>query len=754
MADEMVLRAQRFINTTYGNGSTLGIAKLEENGKTSWTVMYALTRALQYEMGLTSLSDNFGPATLAAIGEKYGKLNASTIPSANFCRVIQSALYCKGYDGGDIDGKYSTRVKDAVWKLKYDMGSYIPYPDDALWPKVVKGLFNMDAYVTVNGGTEGIRIIQQWLNGHYLLRKDFYAIPCDGNHSRDVAKSLLLAIQYELGMADGVANGVFGPGTQSGLKNHTVSLGDSSVWVQLFTAAMELNKRPVNFATSFQGVLEDAVRVFQAFLKLPVTGKGDFQTWSSLLVSYGDQSRQGEACDGVTKITPARAQALKSAGYKYIGRYLYNPFPDGDLREKEIQPGELATIKEYGLRCFPIYQTWARSVDYYSPKQGIADCMNAAFKAEEHGFKPGSRIYFAVDYDAVNDEVTSHILPYFKSISEQMDRMGSPYKLGIYGPRNACTRVSDAGHAGASFVSNMSSGFSGNLGYSMPTNWSFDQIVTKWVGSGDGKIEIDNNMASGRDTGQGDFDASPSAKLDIGFSLAHWESLLKEADDYMESIGRPTSGGSSGDGYVYTRKQCLETIISYDDVITSSSRRYRMRKALIQTAAFWEFCHYNQWDVVQDAGVVWYYTGAIPDWGKDLPGVNKLTDSATGVAKMKSRTCILSRNNSIRSGILDGDILDPAKGSDVWATWQKNNQNNSFNLGNVAHAHIWGADGKKGDPVEESKIRRPVLDYTDDETYEVLRRYQGSGPVAEKDAKLRMPLYAIFEKYNRIIRGA
>ncbi|WP_343233735.1 hypothetical protein [Streptomyces sp. CS131] len=30
MADEMVLRAQRFINTTYGNGATLGISKLKK----------------------------------------------------------------------------------------------------------------------------------------------------------------------------------------------------------------------------------------------------------------------------------------------------------------------------------------------------------------------------------------------------------------------------------------------------------------------------------------------------------------------------------------------------------------------------------------------------------------------------------------------------------------------------------------------------------------------------------------------------
>lgn len=45
--DDLVLRAQRFVNTQYNDGAVLGIAKLEENGRTGWSVMYALTRALQ-----------------------------------------------------------------------------------------------------------------------------------------------------------------------------------------------------------------------------------------------------------------------------------------------------------------------------------------------------------------------------------------------------------------------------------------------------------------------------------------------------------------------------------------------------------------------------------------------------------------------------------------------------------------------------------------------------------------------------------
>ena len=209
MADDLVRRAQSFVNSTYNDGATLGISKLEEDGLTGWTTMHALTRALQYEMGISSLSDSFGPTTLSTIRVMYGTLDEATVPSANFCRILQSALYCKGYDGGEIDGTYNSRVQAAVLKLNQNMGLDIAYPGSSLRPKVVKGLFNMDAYVTVSGGSDAIRSIQQWLNGRYILRSDFYVIPCDGHHSRDVAKSMFFAIQYELGMADGTANGVF-----------------------------------------------------------------------------------------------------------------------------------------------------------------------------------------------------------------------------------------------------------------------------------------------------------------------------------------------------------------------------------------------------------------------------------------------------------------------------------------------------------------------------------------------------------------
>ncbi|MFI6371380.1 glycoside hydrolase domain-containing protein [Streptomyces sp. NPDC050546] len=732
MADEMVQRAQRFINTTYNNGATLGISKLAENGQTGWPVMYALTRALQYEMGITALSDSFGPTTLGKIGEKYGKLDETTIPSANFCRIIQSALYCKGYDGGEIDGKYNDRVKDAVVKLNQNMGVSGTYPGSSLWPKVVKGLFNMDAYVTVGGGSDTIRTIQQWLNGRYILRKDFYVIPCDGHHSRDVAKSMLFAIQYELGMADGVANGVFGPGTQSGLKSHTVTNGSTGVWAQLFTAAMILNKRNVPFG-NFTSAVQSGVETFQSFSKLPVTGKGDFQTWASLLVSYGDQSRKGTACDGVTMITPARAQALKDAGYKYIGRYLFNP-SSTSLPEKQIQPGELATIKEHGLSCFPIFQTWSRSADYFSPNQGTADAFRAIEWAEYHGFKPGTIIYFAVDYDAMDGEVTEFVLPHFRGVMRTIGE-NSGYGVGVYGPRNVCQRVADAGYAAASFVSDMSSGFSGNLGYPLPTNWAFDQISTIKVGSGAGQIEIDNNIVSGRDFGQSSF--NPGADfggLDTDLDKdAYRDALLKDVQAYLVSIGVPETGGENWEpdddwatlGGISTTK-AVDLVLSADWLFTSLARQLKLRKALIQAPVLWELRKLNPFDVAADEAV--------------KKGLDD--DCSTGWGQIFAWVTIDARNYCREQGIINGS---PLTNDDIPIVWKQLNEDPTYNIRSVAYLTIYNAH-QIGAP-------RPSLTSTPAQTQALLARYNGTGGDAEKYGRELLGLYNQLENYNKLSRG-
>ncbi|MEU3500235.1 glycoside hydrolase domain-containing protein [Streptomyces hundungensis] len=736
MRDEMVVRSQRFVNTMYGD--RIGMM-VDEDGQVSWNTMYALTRALQVELQIPILSNSFGPTTLSALTARYPVLNASTVPSHDFCRIIQSAMYCKGYDGGGIDGEFSVRVEAGMSKLKADMGIEGTTPGSDVTPKVFKALLNMDAYVVVNSGSDVIRSVQRWLNSRYVNRQDFFIIPCDGHNSRDVSRSMLYALQYELGMADGTANGFFGPATQAGLRSHSVSRGSQGTWVSLFSAAMLLNQRYTAFTSEFDYPLASAVAAFQSFSKLPVTSMGDFTTWASLLVSYGDQSRRGQACDGVTQITPARAATLKAEGITYVGRYLTNPSAI-HLPEKAIQPGELRTIADNGLRCFPIYQTFGRDAKGFNYIAGRTAGQAAVNAALDHGFQAGTRIFFAVDFDAVDSEVTSNVLPHFKGIQDAIADDGDRYLIGVYGPRNVCARVAKAGHSTASFVSDMSYGYSGNFGYPLPADWAYDQIVTRAIGSGGGWMEIDNSIASGRDIGQNTFNrprsAVPDTRLDASVTVA----MMADVAKYMESIGYPSDGGT----HSYRHEGCFAaTVLDHDDLITELSHAHGMRKALIQTSAYWEMRHITPADELAWEAVILAYNTTD----------QFIRDTSTGIAKQRALTLIGAWNHCLSKGYVSGrPILDASKDSDKYSIWKKAHDDKEFALTSVSVIHMWDIDGKPGGDDDSAAMRPPDLGYVDQEIYDVLRRYQGPGELAFSEARKRLGLYYVMEKYNAISR--
>lgn len=733
----MVLQAQEFVNQVYGPhiGTTV-----TEDGRTSWETMYALTRALQYELGISPVSDNFGPTTLATLTAAYPVLNSATIPSPNFCRIIQSALYCKGYDGGGINGDYSSRVQTAMAGLKTDMGVIGLFPGGDLTPKVFKALLNMDPYVTVNSGSDAVRSVQQWLNGRYTDRQDFFVIPCDGHNSRDVAKSMILAVQYELGLADGAATGVFGPTTQAGLRAHPVSTGSEGIWVSLFSAAMILgtSSTQLGLSDSFDGALADAVGQFQSFVALPATRIGDFPTWASLLISYGDQSRQGAACDGVTVITDARAATLKAAGIGYVGRYLTNPSATS-LPEKAIQPGELQTIATNGLRCFPLYQTYGGEASVFTYITGRTDGQAAVNAAVDHGFRSGSRIYFAVDFDALDADVTSNVLPYFKGVRDAIADDGNRYRIGVYGPRNVCARVAAEGFSTASFVSDLSSGYSGNFGYSLPADWAYDQFVTRTLGSGGSAINLDNDIASGRDTAQGSFDAPRPVVLDTALDPTVIAAMRNDVGTYMDAIGAPSDPSLR----YYSHEECFQaTVVDNDGVITELARRYNMRKALIQTSAYWEMRHIDAADIEKDGSVIATYVAT---------GV--FVDSSTGIAQCQGKAALGAWNYCTEAGYVTGEMRDPTSDADLYSVWAEVHDSREFDLRTVCMVHLWDADGKQGGDHDEDPLRPMRLDYTETEIFEVLRRYQGFGDEAVADAHKRLGVYQVMEKYDAISRN-
>ncbi len=497
--DLRVQQAQQWVNATYKNVS--GYVACAEDGITGWATMHSLTRGLQHELGITALSDNFGDTTMAKM-IAFGPVSAATA-NVNVKIIVESGLYCKGYSGGFEDGLFGTPTQAGLVAWKTDMGFIASGTNNSVSAKEMKALLTMDAYVLLAGGDAQVRSVQRWMNLTYVSRQDFQIVPCDGFFSRNVQQGLMLAIQYSIGLADGVANGVFGPATKDGLKTKgTVGVGttDSGTthFVTLFKAALIFNGRSgVDWSSStFTSTTSAVTTAFQQFCLLPTTGKGDYQTWCSLLVSTGDPDRAGKACDCRTPLNDARAKAVKAAGYQTVGRYLAGG------SDKILTATEIQVILANGLTFFPIYQESNNALNLFDQAHGTAQAQAAHSNALALGLPRGSLIYFAVDYDATADEVRSNIIPYFRAIASSFEGLGNRYSIGVYGSRNICSMVCDAGGAISSFVSGMSTGYSGNLGFPLPANWAFDQIKTLTLASGAaGQIDVDNDVKSGRDTG-------------------------------------------------------------------------------------------------------------------------------------------------------------------------------------------------------------------------------------------------------------
>ncbi|MFN8075285.1 MAG: hypothetical protein U0Q15_07695 [Kineosporiaceae bacterium] len=277
--DEMVLKGQRWVNATY-RGRT-GYLPCQESGRTGWSTMFSLTRALQIELGLPEPSDSFGDATMKAL-TAFGNVSYKTA-NRNIKTIAEAALYCKGYAGGALDGTFTTQTETGILTMLANMG--VPNSNGPLsvvvTPKLFKAMLNMDAYVPLPGGTERIRTVQQELNRNYTSRPQFLFGPCDGLFSRNLQKALVYALQFEMGLDSSKVDGLMGPSTMAGLTSQAlVGLGSKdageSGFVRLFNAALACNRyagATGTAASAFSSATVTTTKAFQEFCRLPKTGK-------------------------------------------------------------------------------------------------------------------------------------------------------------------------------------------------------------------------------------------------------------------------------------------------------------------------------------------------------------------------------------------------------------------------------------------------------------------------------------------------
>lgn len=510
--DPYVLNVQKWVNENY-KGKT-GYTEIPENGKTGWTTIYALLHALQIELGITATADNFGPSTISKFNEQYPngvqQQDDNDTTQKNIYGIIQGGLLCKGYPIGANRPtcNFYNGTGTAIKNLKEDAG--INASSSTVTLNIMKALMSMDSFFSYDTSerTQNIQAIQRYLNANY---EDYIGglTPCNGIYERKTNKALIYAIQAEEGMPTSVANGNVGPSTKSCLP--TILLDGTYTGTnyngQSYSSDTIINfKTLANIALYFNGfgdgdlssiLFESTIKSFQSEYGINESGNIDYTTWLSLITSCGDTNRTAIACDCATIITNDNVNVLTNNNYQYIGRYLSGTIAGGV--SKALSTDELQILFSNNIRLFPIHQRSANSASYFTVANATIDAQSAAQYADELKLQHGAIIYFAIDYDATDDEITSLIIPYFNTLySTFMTEGKGKYRVGVYGTRNLCTRVCEAGYACSSFVSDISTGYSGNLGFTIPNNWAFDQFHTTTITSGNKSIEIDKDGFSGR----------------------------------------------------------------------------------------------------------------------------------------------------------------------------------------------------------------------------------------------------------------
>ena len=490
--DEMVEATQKWLKKTYtGVPGFSNFGEGEIDGITGQATFRRLIQALQIELNKDPqvnivVDGDFGNATLNALPATIG----ASYPNENMVKIIQGSFWCKGYNPGPLDGIYGDAVSGAVRQFEQDAGLA---ETGVIKPVTLQGIMNTDAYAF--SGESGSLMYYQHLVQLEMNRRYgtlFGIVAPNGIWERKSHKMLIKCCQSEWGIAN--PDGIWGNNTRS--KAPTLRMGSAnSESIRLLTWALAINGYyEESFTNAFTTTVHAAVMDFQSFMCIGADGIAGKGTWASLLSSKGDTNRSFKAFDTASVLTASSAAYFRSRGYTDVGRYLTNAHVPNAMNKRLTIP-ELQAISQAGLRVFPIFQTQGNSEAYFTREwQAEADAFAARTAAQDLRFPPGTTIYFAVDFDVKTAFIEEHIVPYFRTIKSII---GGKYPVGVYGPRAVCNTLARKGLTTSSFVADMSSGFTGNIGQPMPSNWAYEQI-TEVSQNG---IGIDQCVVSPRATG-------------------------------------------------------------------------------------------------------------------------------------------------------------------------------------------------------------------------------------------------------------
>jgi hypothetical protein len=185
----------------------------------------------------------------------------------------------------------------------------------------------------------------------------------------------------------------------------------------------------------------------------------------------------------------AKAGQIRAAGYDFVARYLSRS------TWKTIKLAEKQALSAAGLATVLVYEDGPTSSDYFSGARGQVDATRAAQQAATLGAPDNTTIYFAVDYDASDADLSGVITDYFQAANSALSSFagsGNPrYHVGVYGSGATCVAMTGAGLATQGWLAQATRW----RGHGAFTNWAISQGMpaTDIVGlSGDPDTAVGN----------------------------------------------------------------------------------------------------------------------------------------------------------------------------------------------------------------------------------------------------------------------
>ncbi|MGK7912394.1 MAG: glycoside hydrolase domain-containing protein [Synechococcus sp.] len=231
--------------------------------------------------------------------------------------------------------------------------------------------------------------------------------------------------------------------------------------------------------------------------------------------------------DTATPIT-SHISCLKENGYstviRYYTRYRGNP--------KLLKVQEAEAILRAGLSLAIVYQDYNNSPRNFSRRNGYqAGQFAYKYARDEIGQPEYSAIYFAVDYDASQEELNANISEYFKGVQAAFEDLAEGeeplYRIGVYGSGLTCSTLLAQNLVTFTWLS-MSTGHRGYDNFEASNHWHLKQLYPSTTACG---IAVDENVSNS------DFGAFSFASEVTG-NVSGTDTISEKKND-LENTGTP-----------------------------------------------------------------------------------------------------------------------------------------------------------------------------------------------------------------------